>query len=70
MLRLEASLPVTATQRSSLQIPASPQDTHICLDIGFGRFQGLVFTYDATGEIAQASSSVSIVISLNLGKRS
>lgn len=49
--------------------PCQPQHTHICLHIDFARFQSLVLPYNATGEKAQASSQVSIVISLNLGKR-
>lgn len=60
---------IIKTQGSSLQIPASPQHTHICLHIDFARLQGLILPYNATGEKAQASSQVSIIISLNLGKR-
>lgn len=68
--RVGVSLPIITTQGSSLQIPASYQDTHICLHSDFARFQSLVLTYNATWEVAQASSQVSIVISLNLRKRS
>lgn len=50
------SLLIITTPGSSLWIPASPQDTHICLHIDFARLQGLVLPYNTTGEIAQASS--------------